>query len=214
MMISLRWLDRFSILVSLMAVSVSVWSMSASGVFDFALYNDEKLVWHLIRSSGIVAYLLLTASVVWGLFLSSQLVKDWSPGPVSMTLHSTISTLALLTSLIHALLLLLDDYLTFSLSSIFVPFTGPYRPEAVGVGTIGFWILLLVTISFPLRKWLGHKSWRRLHYASYAAFGLVTAHGLFAGTDAGHIGFQALTGAGIGLALLLTAVRLGKSRKR
>jgi hypothetical protein len=39
--------------------------MSASGVFDFALYTDEKLAWHLIRSSGIVAYILLMGSTTW-----------------------------------------------------------------------------------------------------------------------------------------------------
>ena len=47
---------------------------------------DEKLLWHLVRSSGMVAYVLLLASTVWDLFISSQFVRDWSPGPVSMTL--------------------------------------------------------------------------------------------------------------------------------
>ena len=209
-----KWTDGFLVLMSLAVIGLSVWSMSASGVFDFALYDDQKLAWHLVRSSGIVSYLLLLASTVWGLFLSSQMVKDWSPGPVSMTLHSSISTLALLLGLLHGLLLLFDDYFAYTLSSIFVPFTGPYRPEFVGLGTLGFWIVLFVTISFPLRKLLGHKNWKLLHYASYAAFGLLTAHGLLAGTDAEHFGFRLLASIGIALVVLLLGIRLGKAQAK
>jgi sulfoxide reductase heme-binding subunit YedZ len=207
---STKWIDLLVILLSLAVIGVSAWIMSASGVFNFALYSDQKLAWHLIRSSGIVAYTLLMASTMWGLFLSSQLIKDWSPGIISLTLHSTISWLALLLGLGHGLLLLFDDYYSYSLRSIFIPFTGPYRPEVVGLGTLAFWIVLAVTISFPLRKRMGHTWWKRLHYMSYGAFGLVTAHGLFAGTDGGHIGFRMLTGIGVTLIVLFTGMRLGK----
>jgi DMSO/TMAO reductase YedYZ heme-binding membrane subunit len=207
---STKWTDRLVILFSLIVIGLSAWGMSASGVFDFALYSDEKLAWHLIRSSGIVAYVLLMASTIWGLFLSSQMVKDWSPGSVSMTMHSTLSWLALLLGLGHGLLLLFDTYFTYTLGSILIPFTGPYRPEFVGLGTLTFWIVLAVTLSFPLRKRLGNKRWKRLHYMSYAAFGFVTAHGLFAGTDGGHIGFRLLVVIGVTLVVLLLGIRLGK----
>ncbi|MBZ0291093.1 MAG: ferric reductase-like transmembrane domain-containing protein [Anaerolineae bacterium] len=208
-----RWIDRIVILFSFVMLGVSAWGMSASGVFDFALYQDEKLIWHLVRSSGILAYVLLMASTVWGLFLSSQIVKEWSPGPISMTLHSTISWLALLLGLGHGLLLMFDDYFTYTLSTIFVPFTGPYRPEVVGLGTLAFWLLLIVTLSFPFRKRMGHKSWKRLHYVSYVAFGLVTIHGLFAGTDGEHPGFRLLIGISLILVVLLLGIRLGKGQK-
>ena len=211
---SMKWTDGLILTFSALLIGLSAWIMIRSGTFNFALYADQKLSWHLIRSSGIVAYVLLLASTVWGLFLSSQLVKDWSPGPISMTLHSTISWLALLLGLGHALLLMADKYFTFSLSDVLVPFSGPYRPEAVGLGTLSFWILLAIALSFPLRKLMGHSWWKRLHYLSYAAFVMVSAHGLFAGTDGVSAGFRILVGGGLALTVLLLGVRLGRAQTK
>jgi DMSO/TMAO reductase YedYZ heme-binding membrane subunit len=204
--------DLLVILASLIVIGVSAVWMINSGMFRIALNEDAKLSWHLVRSSGIVAYVLLLASTVWGLFISAQFVKDWSPGPVSMTIHSTISWLSLLLGLIHALLLLLDDYFTYTLGDIFVPFIGPYRPEAVGLGTLAFWLIVAISLSFPFKKRLGNVTWKRLHYTSYAAFGLVSMHGLFAGTEGTLLGFRLLVGFGLLIVVLLLGIRMGKDQ--
>jgi predicted ferric reductase len=207
-----KWMDRLVIGFSLLVIGLSAWSMMRNDIFTYPLYADDKLAWHLIRSTGIVAYALLMASTIWGLFLSSQLVKDWSPGTISMTLHSTISWLALLLGVGHGLLLLFDDYFTYTLNSIFVPFSGPYRPEFVGLGTFAFWLLVIVTLSFPARKYLGSTLWKRLHYMSYVAFALVSAHGIFAGTDGEAAGFRMLVGGGVLVVVMLLGVRLGQDQ--
>ncbi|MCB9454712.1 MAG: ferric reductase-like transmembrane domain-containing protein [Anaerolineaceae bacterium] len=211
---STKWMDIIVVIFSLVIVIVSGWVMAQNGAFGLALDADSKLSWHLVRSSGIVAYVLLTASTVWGLFISSQFVKDWSPGPVSLTMHSTISWMALLLGLAHGLLLMFDSYFTYTLGDIFIPFTGPYRPEVVGLGTLAFWLIILISLSFPLKKRLGHKNWKRLHYVSYIAFGLVSAHGLFAGTEGTHLGFQALVGVGVALVLILLGIRMGRDNSK
>ncbi|MCA9913754.1 MAG: hypothetical protein KC496_10415, partial [Anaerolineae bacterium] len=116
--------------------------------------------------------------------------------------------------LIHGLLLMFDDYFTYTLADILVPFTGPYRPEVVGLGTLSFWLLLIISLSFPLKKWLGHKNWKLLHYASYLAFGMVTVHGLFSGTDGGLLGFRLLIALGVGIVLLLLGLRMKKDNAK
>ncbi|MBN8592117.1 MAG: ferric reductase-like transmembrane domain-containing protein [Anaerolineae bacterium] len=209
-------LTRFDLLVliaSLMLIVVSVIMMVQGGTLNVNLGADTKLSWHLVRSSGIVAYMMLLGSTVWGVFMSAQVVKDWSPGPVSLTMHSTISWLALLLSLVHALLLLLDDYFTYTLGDLFVPFTGPYRPEAVGLGTLAFWGILIITVSFWFKKQMGHKAWKWLHYVSYLTFVLVSAHGLFAGTEGTQPGFQILLGMGMAATLVLLGIRVVRSTK-
>ena len=209
---STKIIDIFISLASVLVIVLSVWWGIYAGFFTFDLNQDVKLTWHLVRSSGMVAYLLLLASTVWGLFISSQSVKDWSPGVVSLTVHSTLSWLAVILAVIHALLLLLDDYFTYTLADIFIPFIGPYRPIWVGLGTLSFWMLLLISFSFPIKKWMGHQNWKRLHYVSYLAFGAVSVHGLVAGTDGHLLGFRAMVGVGIGLVILLLGIRMGKTQ--
>lgn len=211
---STKWSDIGVMTASLIVIGLSAAWLFASGTFSFALDQDEKLVWHLVRSSGVVAYVLLLVSTVWGLFISSQFVKDWSPGPVSMTLHTTVSWLALLLGLAHGLLLMFDDYFRYTLLDVLLPFSGPYRPEVVGLGTLAFWIMVAVSLSFPLKKRIGHKTWKRMHYLSYVAFGMVSIHGLAAGTDGDLLGFRVLVGFGIVIVVLLLGVRLGKDQAK
>ena len=64
-----------------------------------------------------------------------------------------------------------------------IPFTAPYKPLWTGLGVIAADLALIVAISFPLKKRIGGRNWRRLHWATYSIFALSTAHGLAAGTD-------------------------------
>ena len=202
--------DAFMMIASGLMIALSVGFATRSGMFTISLAEDELLTWHLIRSSGMFAYILLTGAMVWGLFLSNQLIKDWSPGPVSMSIHSALSWLGIILTLVHALLLMFDEYFTYTLADIFVPFSGPYRPEWVGMGTLAFWIMFIVTISFAFKKRLGQKTWKRLHYASYLVYIMATFHGLFAGTDSELLGFRLMVGGGLLLVVLLTGARIGR----
>ncbi len=201
-----RWMDILSLIFSVVVVGLAVAWLAQTGALTHLSLNQENLVWYMIRAAGITAYILLTVSVLWGLALSSSAVKDWSPGPLSMVLHATISWLGLVFALGHGVLLLLDDYFTYTLTDVLVPFTGPYRPFATGLGVLAFWILLLVTPSFALKKrFFSHKNWQRLHRTSYAAFIFATAHGLLTGTDASNPGLRVL----FGISVLLTVIMLG-----
>ncbi|HEX3053801.1 MAG TPA: hypothetical protein VHP83_24290 [Aggregatilineaceae bacterium] len=184
------WMDRLSLISSLVIVFGAVGWLWHTHALSVSLVQDNTLSWHLVRSGGITAYALMTASMVWGLFISSKVVKDWSPGVVSMLLHAALSWLAVVFGIGHGMLLLADKYYTYQLSDILIPFTGPYRPLAVGLGVVSFWITLVVTLSFSSRKRLGNHTWKTLHLSSYLAFGLATVHGLLAGTDADRLGFR------------------------
>ncbi len=207
-----KWKDLFALLFSLAAVGgAALWTVR-SGIFSTSLSADAKLSWHLVRSAGITSYILLTASMLWGLLLSSRVWKDWSPGSLSMTLHTTVSWLALILGLVHGLLLMFDKYYTYTLRDILVPFTGPYRPEFVGLGTLAFWIALVVTLSFSVRKLIGRRVWRSIHMASYLSFGMVTAHGLLAGTDGHLLGFRILMFGSLFSVIVLLGIRLTQPR--
>ena len=63
------------------------------------------------------------------------------------------------------------------------PFAGPYRPLWVGVGQLAFYLMVVVYVSFYLRRRIGQRGWRMLHYTTFLAFVGATAHGLMSGTD-------------------------------
>lgn len=201
-----HWMDSTSLVFSLLVIGLAgVWLVH-TGTLETSLTTSGNATWYLIRSFGITAYIMLTLSVMWGLALSSAAVKNWSPGPLTMLIHSTISWLSLVFGMVHGLLLMADKYFTYRITDVLIPFEGPYRPLAVGLGTTAFWLLVIITPSFALKKRLfSYRAWKTLHYTSYAAFLLVTAHALAAGTDAGNPGFRLL----LGLSLLLTVILLG-----
>ncbi|HXF63486.1 MAG TPA: hypothetical protein VNK95_17790 [Caldilineaceae bacterium] len=167
-----------------------------------------KTAWYLARSTGVVAYLLLSGSTVWGLALSTKVIREWAPPPLALALHGTLSWLAVGFAGFHAFILLFDGYYQYTVADLLIPFTGPYRPAAVGLGIVGFYGLSLVTVSFGLRKWLGQRAWRRLHYLSFGLYILVTVHGLAAGADSGSPGIRAMYIASALLVHFLTNYRL------
>lgn len=167
-----------------------------------------KTPWYFSRSAGTVAYLLLAGSTIWGLLLSTKIIKETVPAALSLAMHNILSWLAIAFTGAHALALLFDNYFTYTLPDLTIPFIGPYQPGWVGLGIIGLYLMLLTSISFQFRKQIGQKRWRRLHYLTFAVFILATVHGLMAGTDSSKPGMQVLY-LGSGLAVFfLTNYRL------
>jgi len=145
---------------------------------------SPKGYWYLARVSGLIAYAFLWASVALGLVLSSRLARLWPGGPTVADLHQFTSLLALTFAIFHVLILLGDRYIGYTLGQLLVPFAGgDYRPQWVGLGQLSFYIALPIAFSFYVRRRIGHRTWRLLHYTSFGVYLLVTAHGMLAGTD-------------------------------
>lgn len=145
--------------------------------------HADPTFWLLARASGLTAYVLLSATVLAGLVLKSRPLGTRLKAATVTDLHRFLSTLALGAIAIHALTLLLDTTIKLNPLALLVPGLSSYRPLAVGAGVVALELMLLVAFSFPLRKRLGVKNWRRLHWSTYGIFALATAHGLLAGTD-------------------------------
>ena len=144
--------------------------------------------WYLSRASAFVAYVLLWWSMILGLSITNRLARAWPGGPAAADLHEHASLLGLGFALLHALVLLADNYIGYTLPQILIPFaSASYLPLWVGLGQIGLYVMALVTVSFYVRRWIGARTWRALHYLSFAVFVLAALHGLFAGTDSSTI---------------------------
>ena len=145
--------------------------------------NSVQMWWYVTRSAGIIAYLLLWFSMVLGLAVTSKYMDILLDRMFTYDFHQFISLLSIAFLLVHVLVLLVDRYLPYSILQILVPFLSPYRPFWVGVGVITFYVTLLVTITFYLRKRIGMRSFRVIHYLSLLAYLGALLHGYFSGTD-------------------------------
>lgn len=181
-------------------------ALQALSVRPFAA--GEQTAWFLSRASAIVAYLLLSGSMIWGLALSTKVVRDLVAPPLAAAMHSSLSWTAAGMAAFHAAVLLFDGYYHYTVADLLVPFVGPYRPVVVGLGIISLYGLFLVSASFAARKWIGHKTWRRLHYLTFVFYVLVTAHGLLAGTDSSQTNIQILYVGSVLVVLFLTNYRI------
>src|SRR6266540_5929423 len=123
-------------------------------------YTDpnQHLFWLASRSLGVVAIVLLSASVTIGIFLSGRISRR--PGvPARLKhWHEAIALTATAAIAGHELLLLGDKFLHPSLRDIAVPFAMSHQPVWTGVGIIGGWLAAIFTFSFYVRKWIGNKA--------------------------------------------------------
>jgi methionine sulfoxide reductase heme-binding subunit len=143
----------------------------------------DPTFWLLARASGLTAYVLLTLSVLAGLAVKSRPFGRAVKAASATDTHRFLSLLALGAVAIHAITLVLDQTIHIGPAALLVPGLSSYRPVATGLGVLSAELAVLVVVSFSLRRRIGARAWRRLHWVTYGVFGAATAHGLAAGTD-------------------------------
>ncbi len=148
------------------------------------LGSNPKAFWYLSRGSAFVALSLLWVSMALGLGMTNKMARIWPGAPAAFALHKYVSLLGLAFSIFHGLILLGDHYIKFDLAQIVVPFAAnSYRPLLVGFGQLGFYIWLIVALSFYVRSRIGPKTWRAIHYVSFLTYVMAMVHGITSGTD-------------------------------
>jgi sulfoxide reductase heme-binding subunit YedZ len=152
----------------------------------------DPTFWLQARASGILAYLLVTASVLAGLLLKSRPFGN-KPRPAGVTdIHRFVALLALCATAVHGVTLVLDTSIRITVLDLLVPAGIPYRPVATSIGVVAAELMLVVYASFSQRKRIGVANWRRLHWLTYGIFGAMLAHGVLSGTDTGEPWARAL----------------------
>jgi len=182
-----------------------------AGMLEVVAANPSSLPWLFERLFAWMAYIAVTLSVVFGLLLSTKVLDAIAHRPVNFTLHQELASLGLGMAAIHGALLGLDASMPFSVTQMLVPGQAPYAPLAVGVGQVAFYLMALVTASFYVRRHIGQRAWRTLHYLTFLAFAGSTAHGIAAGTDSGKAWAQWIYLGAMTVVAFLLAYRIGIS---
>lgn len=178
----------------------------------------EKLAWYVSRSSGLMAWVLATSSVIFGLALSTRLVRRKGVPAWLNALHRYLGTLTLVFTAVHLGALVADNWVYFGAAELFVPMKSAWRPGAVAWGIVAMYALVAVQLTSWCKRWLPRRLWHSVHLLSIPMFVFGTVHGFQSGADRQNMWVQwgALTGSVSLLFLLLFRVtsESGSRRRR
>jgi DMSO/TMAO reductase YedYZ heme-binding membrane subunit len=165
-------------------------------------------LWFLIRGSGIGAIVLMSASVMWGLMVSSKVFGRAIKARGLTWLHESLSISAIFAIVVHVVAVSRDDFIKFTWPELLVPGMSEWEPIAAAFGVMSFWTTLIVALCFYIKKRFGQWNWRRLHFLSFGAFGAGIAHAVMGGTDIDSPWVAGLYAGVVVGVLLLTAIRM------
>ena len=176
---------------------------------------SAALWWYLARASGLVAWGLVTATVVWGLAVSGHVLAG-RPRPAWMLdLHRHLGGLSLAFVGVHLAALAADGYVRFGPAELLVPLASAWHPVAVAWGVLGLYLLVAVQATSLLARRLSKRTWRSVHRIAVAVYLLATVHALAAGSDAGSPAARWFAVGSLALvAFLLTFRLLHRGRPR
>jgi predicted ferric reductase len=175
---------------------------------------NAKLTWYAARASGMVGWALVTASIIWGLALSTRLIRRRGAPAWLLDLHKFLGTLSLLFVGVHVLVLWADSYVHFGPRELFVPMASEWRPGAVAWGIAATYLLVAIQLTSWAMRRLPRRLWRAVHLASFPLFVAATVHGFTAGADNTNVAVQWVTLTGGLFVCFLGTFRLRAAGRR
>jgi methionine sulfoxide reductase heme-binding subunit len=142
----------------------------------------EYAWWLSSRAAGVVAFALISLSVLIGLAMANRLVR----GKGVVKLHEHLALAGLVAIAVHGITLLGDSWLNPGLTGLLVPFAMDYEPVFTGLGIIAGYLAAILGLTFYARRRIGTRRWRNAHRLTPLVYVLGVTHTLGAGTDAGQ----------------------------
>ncbi len=146
--------------------------------------------WWVSRATGMVAGILLVASLVWGVLVATRALKPIDRPAWLLAMHRWLSALACVLIVLHMLALVADNFVHFSWAELFVPWASPWKTTPVALGVVAFWLIVVVQGTSMVQRRLPRDLWKFLHYFAYIAVWLTSLHGALAGTDASNFVYR------------------------
>ncbi len=145
--------------------------------------TSSTTLWYVTRATGIVALVLLSASVVLGILTSGRAKSRSWPAFAQADLHKRVSLLATVFVAVHVLSAVVDTYVSVGWASLVVQFVSHYSPLWTGLGTVSLDLVVAVMVSSALRQRISARAWRGIHWLAYGSWPVALAHALGEGSD-------------------------------
>ncbi|MEY9965768.1 sulfoxide reductase heme-binding subunit YedZ [Streptacidiphilus sp. MAP12-16] len=144
------------------------------------------VLWYASQATGVVCLVLFSAVTLLGVMVRLRTSLPGLPRFGTVTLHRSLSLMAMLFLAVHILTAVGDSFVNISLLDAVLPFVSGYQPLWLGLGTVAFDLMLAVVVTSLLRARLGHRSWRAVHWLAYASWPVAVVHGITLGSGSGH----------------------------
>jgi len=143
---------------------------------------SDQLLWYTTRGAGAVSLVLLSAVVVLGLLARVRFEAHGWPRFLSAAVHGDLALMTLVFLLLHIVTAVVDPFTHLGLAAL-VPLGSYYRTFWLALGAIAFELMLAIVATSLLRKHIGARVWRAIHWLAYASWPLALLHGVGTGTD-------------------------------
>src|SRR5256885_3344149 len=171
---------------------------------------SNSVLWYTTRGAGAVSLILLTCVVVLGVLSALRVQSQSWPRFLTTGLHRTLALMTLVFLALHIVTAVVDPFTHLGWAAALIPFSSYYRTLWLGLGVISFELLLAIAATSLLRGYLGHNTWRAIHWLTYAAWPVGVLHGIGTGTDTWSAWMLAITAAcvaAVGAAVVMRLTR-------
>jgi predicted ferric reductase len=159
--------------------------------------NAEAL-WYLSRATGLVAFVVLSLVVMLGATIGRKGKIPGLPRFAGVGFHRNAALFAVALLAIHITTAVVDPYVSIGWLAAVVPFVSHYEPLWLGLGALAIDLAAAVVVTSLLRRRIGIRVWRMVHWLAYAVWPLAAVHGVGAAADL-------RSGALLGLVLMMIA---------
>jgi sulfoxide reductase heme-binding subunit YedZ len=162
--------------------------------------HGTPLNW-FIRGAALMGYLAIFLSAVSSAYLR-QVIRFF--GRPFIRIHHILTVTGLVLVTLHPL----GAAISAGSPRVFLPRFDSWVVFLELGGRPAWYLIAAASLAAVLRKTVG-RNWRTIHFLNYAAFLLVTVHGIMIGTDFQHTIVKAVS---VALALMLVAIFIQKRR--
>ena len=145
--------------------------------------TSTTALWYASRATGVVSLILLSAVMVIGMLVNRQGRLPGLPRFAVLGLHRNLSLLAVAFVAVHVLTAVTDSFVSISLAAIVIPFISSYEPLWLGLGAVSLDLMAAVIVTSLLRRHIGRRLWRAVHWLAYASWPVAVVHGVYSSKD-------------------------------
>ncbi|HVC42349.1 MAG TPA: hypothetical protein VND54_10265 [Candidatus Saccharimonadales bacterium] len=146
----------------------------------------DLMLWYAARAAALGAFFVLAASLLTGMAIRTALLAPVARNRAVVAVHGFLTWFWLPLVAVHVTALLLDAISRITPIDLLVPFRvnlGAGSQLAIGLGTIGLLMLVLIAATSAVRRSMRPALWRWIHRLSYPMFAIFLIHAQLAGTD-------------------------------